>query len=538
MFAEGDHYRLDHDFAFPDRPASIERFTLKFEHDPVWKAETISPLEKQNVPPGESVVLHLPLQYTGVGEPAFINRPAPPPAPLPPPPPPEPPLTMPPQIRAAAVALLLATFLLLVVYFFRREKSVGRFESWDQLLPTGEAWLQQNIFAYPAEVVGAAWDETSSEPEVSALLARLIQEGKIVTLPKEINKQVSVVVLRLNVRREELQEHERALVDGLFVRGDITDRPTIMAHYSARGFDPAEILRAPMMRKVDQATARTFGAPTTTSRKVGGLLIFILALTLVVGFASLSFAQIGGPLILFPLLAGVCLIAALAAASWYRRKVHGMWAASIVIAPLIVLVSVAALTTHPVLFAIFGIESLLLSWYVLRKARWHGTREFLQWRRNLVAARDWFAFELGKPDPELKDEWTPYLISFGLTTALDEWTRRFAAPKTRATPTVRGYEPAITPLSSSSPPPSPSPSSEPVRRWTGGGGAFGAAGATGSWASEVQSFAAVIPPPAPVSTGSSGSWSSSSSFSSSGSSSSFSSSSSSSRSGGGGGGGW
>jgi uncharacterized membrane protein YgcG len=286
-----------------------------------------------------------------------------------------------------------------------------------------------------------------------------------------------------------------------------------------------------MMRKVDDATSRTFGAPTTISRKVGSFLIFLIGVTFFVGLAALAMPMVGGALILFSLLSGACLIAALAAASRYRRKVLGLWSTVLFMVPLVVIVSVAALQTHPVLFAIFGIESLFLSWYVLRKARWHGTREFLQWRRNLVAARDWFAFELGKPDPELKDEWMPYLIAFGLTTAMDEWTRRFAAPKPRGTSSSREPGPSITPFASS-----PAASSEPVRHWTGGGGAFGGAGATGSWAKEVTSFAAVIAPPAPVAT--SGFSSSSSSFSSSSSRSSFSSSGSSSRSGGGGGGGW
>src|SRR5450830_408235 len=36
----GDTYRLDHDFAFPDRDNVIEKFTLDLSIDPAWRAPT------------------------------------------------------------------------------------------------------------------------------------------------------------------------------------------------------------------------------------------------------------------------------------------------------------------------------------------------------------------------------------------------------------------------------------------------------------------------------------------------------------------
>src|SRR5439155_6714704 len=123
-------------------------------------------------------------------------------------PPPKRLMMMPAPIRAGAVGFLLLAFAALTFLFFSREKSIGRFERWDKRAPVD---LQKNVFAYPPEVIGAAWDGVSDQPEVAALLARLIQEGKIKT--EEVG---STMQLHLMVPRDTLQSHERALVDALF----------------------------------------------------------------------------------------------------------------------------------------------------------------------------------------------------------------------------------------------------------------------------------------------------------------------------------
>src|SRR5215468_6341699 len=68
-------YRIDHDFAFPDRPGPIERFTLNLDLDPVWQPlgkyqhrYSAGPLE-----PGESFVVNIPLGYSGSVEPTAID---------------------------------------------------------------------------------------------------------------------------------------------------------------------------------------------------------------------------------------------------------------------------------------------------------------------------------------------------------------------------------------------------------------------------------------------------------------------------------
>jgi hypothetical protein len=78
--------------------------------------------------------------------------------------------------RAAAVAI---AFLVPLLVFFglRRGHSVpNRTPPRAAAEEIDEAWLQEHIFSYPAEVVGTAWDRSVGEAEVAALLAL---EGKL-----------------------------------------------------------------------------------------------------------------------------------------------------------------------------------------------------------------------------------------------------------------------------------------------------------------------------------------------------------------------
>ena len=56
------------------------------------------------------------------------------------------------------LAILGAT-LLAVAWFFVQEGSNGRFDQIAQEDHVDETWLREHILKYPAEVVGAAWDD-------------------------------------------------------------------------------------------------------------------------------------------------------------------------------------------------------------------------------------------------------------------------------------------------------------------------------------------------------------------------------------------
>src|SRR5262249_28504942 len=140
-------YRIDHDFAFPDRRGPIERFTLNLDLDPVWQ-----PLGKYQlrysagpIQPGKSFVMNIPLHHSGSVAPTAIDT------------------RRPPEFVVAVMALL-GIFVLLVLAFLMRERSQGRFAPID---PIGidDTWIENNILTYPAEVVGAAWDSRIGPPE-------------------------------------------------------------------------------------------------------------------------------------------------------------------------------------------------------------------------------------------------------------------------------------------------------------------------------------------------------------------------------------
>jgi hypothetical protein len=144
-------YTLDHDFLFPERAGIVERFSLRLALAPEWSSS--APIRREyratGLSPGYGYVLTLPLTYSGSDPPAAL------------------PMGRPDAVSRATGALAGAATLLLL-WFFGREQWYGRFAP----LADGvdEAWLKANIFTLPAEVVGAAWDETMVPPRSSRSL--------------------------------------------------------------------------------------------------------------------------------------------------------------------------------------------------------------------------------------------------------------------------------------------------------------------------------------------------------------------------------
>jgi hypothetical protein len=92
----------------------------------------------------------------------------------------------------------------------------------------------------------------------------------------------------------------------------------------------------------------------------------------------------------------------------------------------------------------------------------------LAMRRNLLAARRFLSAELERPEPRLRDEWLPYLISLELTSKVERWYQAFgrietAARRERLMQRSELAEDAAAP------------------RWTGGAGALGGIGPSGPW---------------------------------------------------------
>jgi len=166
-------YRLNHDFAFTERPGPIQHFHLDLEIDPVWQTEFDLPqhLTRDNIPPGRGVLIQARLTHSE-GNPAAINRPPKPPTPIPV-------RHTPPFARLLIFSTVLLFFLWRFAVFFGYEKKANRFHPLVQPKDVDQQWLDQHLFHLLPEVVGATWDKKTSGYEVAAVLARLVLEGKM-----------------------------------------------------------------------------------------------------------------------------------------------------------------------------------------------------------------------------------------------------------------------------------------------------------------------------------------------------------------------
>jgi hypothetical protein len=498
---DGESYLLDHDFLFKDRDGTINRFALRLTLTPEWAP--LSPVRDTytavQLAPDRGFVVRLPLQFKGAGQPSFFDD------------------RRPPEI-VGALSVLLGISVFAVGWFFLREQAYGRFAP--VVAGVDETWLREHILRYPAEVVGAAWDEGIQAPEVVALIARMVSEGKLAS-----DVGGSSMTLRLLADRRKLSGHERTLVEGLFFDGrTTTSTAAVKQHYKDKGFDPAGEIKRELEAEVEDVLPEgrrpwSFG--------------FIAVLALVAGLAILLFEaftdRVDPGIALAIGIASLVLAAfAWAAGSAFRARID--WGRQEALACLIpALIGATAAIAFLWFFAGTGIIEASLTFVVAlvilvfavllitteaMKSRQH--RAAIAFRKMLAAGRAFFIAELSKDHPALRDEWFPWILAFGLGNQVDEWATRRAT--SRESMTKSGWSPSSTTSSSSS------SSSSSSASWTGfSGGRSGGAGAGASWAAAASGMAAGVA--APSSSGSDGGGGGSSSGGSS-------------SSGGGGGGGW
>lgn len=508
-------YLLRHDFAFADRPGAIERYSLRLDVDPVWRpGPGLEPrIEREHLPPGQSVILRIPLAWMGAGRPPQVREPVVYTPPPPPPPPPVPFWAIPLESPAANLGLLVLFLGLAIALwwsFDRREMAAGRHASEPQIDPR---WLAETIFVHRPEVVGAAWDRDTGQAEAAALIAAMAGERKVQNLAGAAPR------LKLLVPRETLSEYERAFVDRLFVKGDEIDPGTLRAYYASTGFNPAAAIAAPLDEAARALVGKASAAPLTFG--VSGALFVIAATVLALTVASRPWVVPMGAISV-----GALVLSMLLAAS-YQSQLLGRAVGALITAPLLVFGAIVAYVV-PSPMAVAVVLAIVLAYVALalRAARWSAHPGQLRNMQNFRAARAFFRRRLRQSATNIDELWIPYLLAFGLGKDLDRWSvARPASPRTSSD--IR--DDVSGPFT-----PSAGFSGDPAgNSFRPGGGAFGGAGASGYWASSINSFAATVAAPRAESSSSS---SDSSSYSSSSDSSS--SSSGGSDSGGGSGGGW
>jgi uncharacterized membrane protein YgcG len=478
-------YLLDHDFAFPDRPGPILSFSLALSLDGSWspKEELAERIVREKLQPGESVVVRAPLVYRGEGLPSGVRTGAP-------------------VSLAAALALLFGAALAAIGFlFYRGEEVLGRFAPLTPVSSIDESWLEANVFTMLPEEVGAAWDDSTAAPEVAAVLARMVSEGKLkteVSRTRGFLKSSENLRMELLVDRDSLSGYEGILVRALFVSGNVTDTVKIRKHYEDRGFDPASKIREPLKRRVSQLLSSS-RAPRQISRKPA---LWLLASSLLV-LAVSAILDPKGTFFILPRLLGAVFFYGLGfiAAAIYRRRVERLLPYSytfLVPAALLAVGTIRFFYLNPWrngFLALLGVALFVLALLtsLFNAAKFRNGSLAIDLRKKLASARRYFAYELSKADPRLDDRWFPYLLAFELGPDVDRWFRAYGPPGSRSS-TSSDY-------GSSSSGGSGGSASRP---WTGGGGAFGGAGATSSWAAAVGTVALGVSAPSQSSGGSSG----------------------------------
>jgi hypothetical protein len=410
---EGSDYVLDHDFVFPDRAGAIEKFSMELAIDPPWKtAPTFSgSLSRGRLAPGESVVLRLPLRWTGEGSPGVsLTRAGH-------------------STRLAALLVLLGAAVALFLRFRIAEQAVGRFDAAPSPDGVDRAWLDRNLFILLPEEAGALWDGKVGPPEVSAVIARLSAEGKIETRA-EGGKKLSMT---LRVPVDSLSGYEESLVRALFFGGRReTDTDAIRKHYKSSGFDPASKIRNGLREKLSQR--REFADRTPGPAYWPTPVLFLL------GLAALAWAGIFDseePGLLIGISIAHLLLAGLSAgmAVLYRSRSDRGEAFSLVFlwVPvfLIGLAWIGYRSAEPVSTArLAGVLLLRLAivygTFALAQTREGKAR--VERRKALAGARAFFRRELSQPAPRLEDGWFPWVVAFGLTSEADRWFRLHGAP--------------------------------------------------------------------------------------------------------------
>lgn len=501
-----NHFRLAHDFSFPDRETLINHFTLHFIIDPVWSGlQTPMTINQENLKPGQGVVVRDELEYHGAASPASVTQ------------------ELSPLVGYTFLLILLAGLVALFLQFLRQERKVGRIGTLLPLESIDKEWLKKNVFSLPPEVVGAVWDGKIGGAEVAAILATLEYEKKIATGVQRRFLRKPVMTMELLIDRNTLTGYHRAVINKLFYNNRTNvDTGSIQERYKKVGLDLPAIIEKPIERQLVQfpmwkEKSRPVNWKTSLLGLTAAFVLLVAAGVWGRGGNDSALASTVG------FLGFISLAGAVVAARLNARTIHDLPLRFALVLmfmlPLVgttsfyLLKAVTFLFQTPVLGAAV-IWNLAVFNLVLNALRIDEPLEKIAARKKMLAARNYFIQQLRSATPDLSDAWFPYLIAFGLGPKVDSWFRSYGTSVAS-----RDSDGIISSSGTSL-----SSSSSSAASWTGGGGSFGGGGASGVWAAAAVAVGAGVATPSSSSGGSS---SGSSGGSSSGSS-----------SGGGGGGGW
>lgn len=486
LHRNGDNYLLNHDFAFSRRDDVILKYSLNLELDPVWSSNLGNKIRilRDEIKPGDSQVLYLPLEYLASGTPAS-------------------------QVSQAsleelqiALALLLLFILIRSAQYIHHEKKHAKYESPININDIDHAWLEKHVLNELPEKVGSQWDADTDSAEVAAVLARMTQEGKLESRVEEKGFWIfrrSILHLKLKVDRSTLKDYELSLIKLLFYNKSTateTNTDLIRDRYRSTGFDPASKLRRwlPDRELTTKQNKKSLlkGKLLTIALFLSGSAILVYSFNQEFDLLFVSLALFG--VTLFYLFNQIFrfsprvrnaverpIIASLVALGFYSTFVAGI-AWFIYFDPM-------GLSLPVTIVAGAALYAAMLFNNLVNLSKTRVSKKKIQRRKQLCVARHYFKNELTKANPDLKDEWFPYLIAFGLDNRINRWFRRFG-DNDRSLADDYAHSSSSTSSGNSS--------------WTGGGGSFGGGGASGSWTAAAGSIAGGMSPPSSSSSGGGG----------------------------------
>ncbi len=482
LIPEQEGFLLNHDFCFPNRSGVVKNFHLDLEFDPVWQSDPIR-MVRGDVAPGQGVVLRHQLHFSGQTSPIVFKEQPPIPKALPAPPA----SPAPGWLQLILLALFVGGIGWRIRAFFQWEKSLDRFA---KVLPAEAIdlqWLEQELFVHKPEVVGATWDKTTSTPEVAAILARLVQEGRMESWMEpylfpffkfRIPGMPPILHLKLLEPMESFLGYEYKLIKELFVDGSMTtDTKTIREYYQKRRktFDPVIKITEPLKRQMKKLTddgkssLGMFWVPPVVLTVIGFFLLLTNAFLHQNEFFPLEMAALFG--VIF------CWFAGIISAFVYRDSVISLgvklfWLFFFVSCLVIGFCVLLLFSASTLLLLGFFFMAAAISNNIINIAHSRESAEGLSLRRKLAAARNYFQQELARKKPLLEDSWFPYLLAFGLGPKIDSWFRTYGSKVSysRSTGSTLGGGSGA--------------------GFSGGGGAFGGGGASGSWSMAVGSLTA------------------------------------------------
>lgn len=363
---------------------------------------------------------------------------------------------------------------------YRHEEKNGRFAALTPHDQINAEWIEKNVLIHKPEIAAALWDERTCAHELSALMTSLHVRGYIkISFEEEgfwMFKHPTFVLEKLKPF-DDLEEYERKILKGLFIKDLNRITQSELKTYYRFGFVkffPIQILSY----GIDEFINERGGLRDKQTPNLSVLLTLSLGFLAFIGFLSIFLfdtnyktVAILGMTVFFALAPTIPMVIL----SFFQARQILHPEKSIWVIPLYACVPFCLFATFlykshiPMgfghwLYVLF--TSMFMADIVFLFGTNRNSKVKLDVRQKLASAYLYFKEELKEKKPNLKDEWLPYLIGFGLEKNLARWDIQYGSTYHYVGSTNNNVG-----------------SSQPS--WTGGGGDFAGAGVSGSWATSL-----------------------------------------------------